>query len=139
MQAAQSLLIAAYVIMTNHMHVIWQSKNGKLSDTLRDYKSFCTKELIAAIKIEQESRRNWLLHMFAFHARTTNQNDEYKIWQSGSHPEEITSNQFLRSKINYIHENPVRAGIVEHEKDYRYSSASNYYGGKGFMEIDFLY
>src|ERR1700754_4321651 len=63
----KNLSIGAYVIMTNHMHVIWQSKSGKLSDTVRDYKSFCTKEIIKAIQKEKESRKEWLLRMFEFH------------------------------------------------------------------------
>lgn len=138
-QNNKDLAVGAFVIMSNHLHVIWQSKSGKLSDTLRDFKSFCTKELIATIKQENESRKGWLLHMFGFYGRTTGQNKEYKIWSGDNHPEEITSEIFLRSKLNYIHENPVRAGIVNHPQDYIYSSASNYISGKGIMEIDYLF
>ena len=42
-QKEKNLSVGAYVIMSNHVHVIWQSKCGRLSDTLRDFKSFCTK------------------------------------------------------------------------------------------------
>ena len=135
----KELSVGAFVIMSNHLHVIWQSRCGKLSDTLRDFKSFCTKEFIVAIKEEPESRKNWLLHMFGFYGRTTNQNKDYKIWSGDNHPEEITSEPFLRSKLNYIHENPVRAGIVRNPEEYIYSSASNYISGKGVMEIDYLF
>ena len=106
------LNVGAYVIMTNHVHVIWQCKQGHLSDTLRDFKSFCTKEFIALIEKEGESRRDWLLHMFHFHANKTNQNKEFKIWTSDNHPEEITSHDFLMGKLDYIHNNPVRAAWV---------------------------
>jgi putative transposase len=135
----RELAIGAFVIMTNHVHVIRQSKIGKLSDTLRDFKSFCTKEFITAITNEPESRREWLLYMFGFHANRTNQNKDYKIWTNSNHPEEIHSETFLRSKLNYIHENPVRAGWVEKPEDYLYSSAGNYVKGKGIMEIDYLF
>jgi REP element-mobilizing transposase RayT len=134
----KDLLIGAFVIMTNHLHVIWQSKCGKLSDTLRDFKSFCTKELIAAINGENESRENWLLHMFQFYASRTNQNKDFKIWTGDNHPEEIVTPEFLMTKLNYIHENPVRAGWVSEPEDYLYSSANNYAGRKGVMEIDYL-
>lgn len=135
----KQLSIGAYVIMTNHMHVIWQSKCGKLSDTVRDFKSFCTKEFIYAIQHENESRRNWLLRMFQFHAQQTNQNKDYKIWTGTNHPEEIITENFLRTKPDYIHNNPVKAGWVTEPEDYLYSSASNYITGRGIMEIDYLF
>ncbi|WP_460686085.1 REP-associated tyrosine transposase [Niabella aquatica] len=134
----KQLLVGAYVIMSNHVHVIWQSKVGCLSDTLRDFKSFCTKSFIEAISSGTESRKDWLLYMFRYHAKETNQNKEFKIWTNDNHPEEITGESFLRTKLNYIHENPVRAGLVTRPEDYIYSSASNYITGKGVMEVDYL-
>lgn len=134
----KDLSVGAFVIMTNHVHVIWQSKSGKLSDTIRDFKSFSTKEYIQTIERVNESREEWLMHMFRFYAKATNRNKEFKIWISGSHPEEITSHDFLMTKLNYIHENPVRAGWVDIPEHYLYSSASNYITGKGLMEIDYL-
>lgn len=50
------------------------------------------------------------------------------FWQSGYHGEEITSESFYETKMNYIHENPVRAGIVEKEEEYLNSSAGDIYG-----------
>jgi len=41
------------------------------------------------------------------------------------------------SRIKYIHENPVRAGLVGIPEDYLYSSASNYLGLKGLIEVDY--
>lgn len=135
----KGLIVGAYVIMPNHVHVIWQSKTGKLSDTIRDFKSYCTKQFIKTIETENESRESWLIHMFKYYAKFNTQNKDYKIWISGSHPEEITTEDFLRIKLNYIHENPVRAGWVLQPEDYIYSSASNYVNGKGVCEIDFLF
>lgn len=134
----KGLSVGAYVIMTNHAHLIWRSGTGKLSDTLRDFRSFTTKEVIKTIENENESRESWLIHMFKFYAKFNNQNKEYKMWISGSHPEEITSEKLLRTKLNYIHENPVRAGWVLKPEDNVYSSASNYITGKGICEIDYL-
>lgn len=136
---AKNLSIGAYVIMTNHMHVIWQSKSGDLSGVVRDYKSFCTKELIKAIENNAESRREWLIRAFRFHAGSTNQNKDYKIWTNDNCPEQIYSEKFMRTKLDYIHDNPVRAGWVEKPEDYLYSSASNYILGRGIMDIDYLY
>jgi putative transposase len=135
----KGVAIGSFVIMTNHVHVVWQSNPGTLSDLLRDFKSYCTKSFIEAIQKEPESRRDWLMHMFKYYARGSNQNKFYKIWTNDNHPEEITSEKFLRTKLDYIHQNPVRAGIVKNAEDYIYSSASNYINGKGVMEIDYLF
>ena len=137
-RANKGLRVGAYVIMTNHMHIIWQSERDNLSAIIRDYKSFCTKQMIAAIQREAESRKEWLLYMFEFFANRSNRNKEFKIWTNDNHPEEIFSPDFMRSKMDYIHNNPVRAGFVEKAEDYLYSSARNYYNGKGIFEVDYL-
>jgi len=77
--------------------------------------------------------------MFRYYAKKTNTNKEFKIWTNDNHPEEIFSEDFMKTKLNYIHENPVRAGLVENSEDYLYSSVANYFKGKGLMEIDYLY
>lgn len=125
--------------MTNHIHIVCQSQTGKLSDTVRDFKSFSTKEIIKYIEENVESRKEWLLYLSKFYANKTNQNKEYKLWTNDNHPEEIISADFLKQRVNYIHENPVRAGWVNEPQYYVYSSASNYILGEGIMDIDFLY
>ena len=77
--------------------------------------------------------------MFKYYANRTNANDNYKVWTNNNHPEEIYSKPFFLQKLNYIHLNPVRAGLVNEPGDYIYSSARNYEAKKGIMEIDFLY
>jgi REP element-mobilizing transposase RayT len=124
--------------MTNHIHLIARSENGDLSGWIRDFKSFTTKNIIDAIQNENESRKEWLLYMFKFFANKTNRNELYKLWTGNNHPEEIRTEAFLQKKLNYIHQNPVRAGWVLNETDYLYSSASNYANGTGLIEIDQL-
>lgn len=135
----KGLLIGSYVIMSNHIHTIWTATKTNLSDIVRDFKTFTSKEISASVENEPESRREWLLYMFNFFAKGTSTNDMYKVWTGNNHPEEIHSESFLRTKMNYIHENPVRAGLVRKASDYLYSSAANYEGKKGIMDIDFLY
>ena len=77
--------------------------------------------------------------MFRFYANRTAANDYFKVWTSQNHPEEIFTDPFLQTKLNYTHYNPVRAGLVLEPADYLYSSAANYAGKKGVMEIDFLF
>lgn len=131
-------MLGAYVIMTNHLHTIWTARNNNLSDLLRDFKTYTSKAITASVATEPESRREWLLYMFRFFANGTNANEQFKVWTGDNHPEEIFSQSFLRSKLDYIHLNPVRAGLVSHPGDYLYSSAADYEGKKGLIEIDFL-
>ena len=134
----KNLEVHAFVIMTNHVHTIWTAKDNNLSDVIRDFKTFTSKSFIKIIYETPESRREWLLHMFNFYSRQTLANKKFKIWTNNNHPEEIFSQDFFYQKLLYIHQNPVRAGIVYKEIDYMYSSATNYANRKSIFEIDLL-
>ncbi|MGJ7030259.1 REP-associated tyrosine transposase [Niabella hirudinis] len=135
----KGLQVGAYVIMSNHLHLMWTARENNLSDIIRDFKTHTSKAITRSIEEEPESRRNWLLHMFGFYANRTNANDYFKVWTGNNHPEELYSEHFLRSKLNYIHQNPVKAGLVREPAHYLYSSAADYAGGKGIMDIDLLF
>ena len=134
----KGLRIGAYVIMSNHIHTIWTATNNNLSDVIRDFKTYTSKAISASVENEPESRREWLLYMFNFFANRTRANDIYKVWTNNNHPEEIYNRPFLKVKIDYLHLNPVRAGLVARAEDFIYSSAANYAGKKGLMDIDML-
>ena len=55
-----------------------------------------------------------------------------------NHPIEMNSNEMIDSRLDYIHENPVVAGFVDEASDWRYSSAKDYAGGKGLIDLIFL-
>ena len=78
-QEKKGLEIGAYVIMSNHLHLIWRAKNENLSDIVRDFKTHTSKAITKAIEEENESRREWLLYMFRFFANRTNANDVFKV------------------------------------------------------------
>lgn len=132
----KGMLVYGFVIMSNHIHVILQSKEGKLSDLIRDFKKFTAKNILDAIQQNPESRREWMLERFAKATETHTRNKNYQFWQYGNHAKEIYTLHFLWDKLNYIHLNPIRAGIVEKAQDYLYSSASNYVNGKGLFQIE---
>lgn len=134
----KGMILNAYVIMSNHIHVVMGSKNGCLSDLVRDFKKFTAKNCINLIKTEPESRRDWMLKRFEFAAKSHGRNDIHQFWKYGSHPEEIFTENFMWTKLEYIHLNPVRAGIVEKASDYLYSSARNYVGKQGLIDIDLI-
>ncbi|HLP05348.1 MAG TPA: transposase [Paludibacter sp.] len=134
-QEKEGLEIYAFVIMSNHIHLLARSSKACLSDTIREFKSFTAKKMLEAINEEPESRREWMLNLFEFSAKQHKRNEKYQVWTHENHAEIIYSNKFIDQKINYIHENPVRSGIVEYADDYLYSSARAYAGKSCLLEI----
>ncbi|NKI28495.1 transposase [Arenibacter sp. 6A1] len=134
----KGLILYGYVIMSNHIHLIIQSKDGKLSELIRDFKKYTAKNIIDSIQKEPESRREWMLDRFKKATETHSRNKHYQFWQYGNHAEEIYSNKFMWSKLNYIHMNPVKAGIVKKASQYIYSSASNYENKKGLIDVELV-
>ncbi len=124
-QQNKGLKLFAYVIMPSHLHfVAFRDGGGLMSDLLRDLKSYSAKCLLKLVEeLPNESRREWLLHMFQFYAKYQSQNEKYMFWQKTSHPTELWSPQVIEQKINYIHNNPVVAGIVTEPEHYWLSSA----------------
>ncbi len=135
---SKRMILYSYVIMSNHIHMIVQASDGNLSDLIRDFKKFTAKTILEKIKTEKESRRAWMLERFKLATESHSRNKNYQFWQLGNHAEEIYSEKFMWSKIDYIHFNPVRAGIVANPKDYIYSSASNYIEGKGVIDVEIV-
>ena len=132
---SKGLEVNAWVIMSNHIHLVVKAKETyRISDILRDFKKHTSKKMQEAILSGPESRREWLLDKFAFEARRTGRADFYKIWRDDNHAIDL-SNLDAMEKINYIHLNPVRAGLVELHAHYLYSSAVDYAGGKGLVKV----
>ncbi|TRX10942.1 REP-associated tyrosine transposase [Flavobacterium gawalongense] len=132
----KGMILYGYVIMSNHIHLIIQSQDGKLSDLIRDFKKFTAKNILEKIQVVPESRKEWMLERFKLAAEKHTRNKKYQFWQYGNHPEEIYTNKFMWSKLDYIHLNPIRAGLVEKASQYIYSSASNYINDSGLLKIE---
>ncbi|HHL58090.1 MAG: transposase [Bacteroidetes bacterium] len=135
-QNNKGLVVHAWVIMSNHVHLII-SKNGNLllSAILRDLKRFTSVEIIKTVKSGNESRKKWMLEIFAKKAAKLKRVNKYKVWKDGNHPIEIYSNTVIDQKLDYLHNNPVKAGIVYKPEEYVYSSAVDYAGGKGLIDV----
>jgi REP element-mobilizing transposase RayT len=129
-QKYKGLELFAWCIMTNHLHLIIRAKEGfKLSDILRDYKKFTSKAIIKAITYNsKESRKEWLLKQF----KTS---EGFRFWRADNNPIELWSNSVIDQKIEYIHQNPVEEGLVFKAEDYVYSSAIDYAGQDGILDI----
>ena len=129
----------AYCILPSHVHLILRDKNndpGKLLKELKTYTSKLLQKLIA--DNPQESRKEWLLWMMK---RAGNKNSNVKhsqFWQQNNKPIELWSNEVINQKINYIHNNPVESGFVIEPHHWKFSSAANFSGEPGVIEIDVL-
>ncbi|MFN0082002.1 MAG: REP-associated tyrosine transposase [Ferruginibacter sp.] len=137
-QQEKGLLVHAYCIMPNHLHLIISSPNNNLSDILRDFKKFTSAKIIKAIEENnKESRRNWMLWIFKKAGENNERNNSHQFWQQDNHPIECSTEEILQTRMNYLHENPVRSGLVWRGEDYRYSSAVDYHTtGKGLLKIN---
>ena len=77
-----------------------------------------------------------MLKIFADEAEQSKKHKAYKFWQVGNHAIEVFTEKFVWDKINYIHENPVRAGLVKQQWDWIYSSATNYQDMESVIEVE---
>ncbi|WP_316770030.1 REP-associated tyrosine transposase [Pedobacter frigiditerrae] len=129
-QKHKGLQVYGWVLMSNHIHMIISSNKNKLSDIVRDFKKYTATKIVEAISNNaSESRRGWLLWLLV-------KDEEISFWQDGYHGEEIFTTAFFETKLNYIHLNPVRAGLVEKEEEYLYSSCGDSYGiRKGQLDL----
>ena len=131
----KGLEIYAYVIMSNHIHLLARGGNGNLSGILRDFKRHTSKRIIEVVQQKEESRREWLLMIFKYAARKHKRNNNYQVWTHENRAVEIFSNKFIEQKIDYIHNNPVVSGIVVNAADYLYSSARNYADLESVLDV----
>jgi REP element-mobilizing transposase RayT len=126
--------------MTNHLHLIFRTTGShKPQSVLGDFKKFTSRSILHAIKENpQESRKEWLLQQFAEAGSRTSNVKNFQFWQHNNKPIEVWSNKVIAEKVNYIHQNPVKEGLVAKPEDYLYSSARDYTGEKGYLENVFL-
>jgi len=139
-QEKKGLILYSWVVMSNHVHLIVSaSKGSRLSQIMRDFKKYTAVKVLRAIEENQEeSRREWMLSIFRDVGKNNVRNESYQFWNQDNHPVELETNEMMDQRLNYIHNNPLKAGIVDNPEDYPYSSARDYAGRKGLLEIVFL-
>ncbi len=136
-QQKKGFLLYAYVIMSNHLHLMAGAEEPfRLSDILRDFKKFTANKIKYQIRnSNRESRTEWLDQLLQWYARKTAGKKDFTLWQSDNHPIEVYSPKVIEQKLGYIHLNPVRAGLVENPAHYLYSSATNYFLNQGLLDV----
>ena len=140
-QQHKGLIVHAWCIMTSHVHLIVSAAEEKeLSAIIRDFKSFTSKELKKCIhENPRESRKKWLLWMFQRAGQKNQRNLDFQLWQQHNHPVELSTNEMIDQRLDYIHNNPVEAGFVDDPVAWEWSSCSDYERGvEGKLKLEFI-
>ena len=130
-RAHAGLRLYGYVVLENHLHFVAQAP--RLDKCLASFKSFTAARLIDLL---QARGAEHLLSRLRFAKKAHKGDREHQFWQEGSHAEMVVSEPVMRQKLDYIHGNPVKRGYVDRAEHWRYSSARNYEGEAGLIEID---
>ncbi len=139
-QENKGLIVYAWCIMTNHIHLIIGTNDQPMQNILRDFKTFTSKQLKVIIQqYYGESIKEWMMNLFKIAGTKNGNNRTWQFWQQHNHPIELWDSYMVNQKLNYLHENPVKGGFVKEPKDWVWSSAIDYYGGKGLLKVRFLY
>ncbi|MEQ8524494.1 transposase [Gracilimonas sp.] len=130
LQNSRNVQLYGYVIMENHFHAV--VKGGDLSKKLRLTKSFMARKMIDLMK---ENGNSKLLSQIAFRKLIHKLRSEHQVWEEGFHPKQLTCDEIVAQKLEYIHNNPVARGFVDRPEYWRYSSARNYLGQEGLIPV----
>ena len=113
------VILNGYVVMSNHVHFIWQPKQGSYTGIQSAFMKFTANR----IKAKLQSDNDELLSEFL-----VNKYDrKYQVWKREPLIVELFTTEVLEQKLEYIHQNPVRAGLCRYPEEYFYSSASFYH------------
>ena len=109
--------INAFVIMSNHIHLIWQAAAGNtLSDIQTSFKKFTSQQFIKLLKQDKKSNNY----------EVNSADRKHHFWKRNSLGIELFTGKAFQQKLEYIHYNPVRAEICNNPEEYKYSSAAFY-------------
>ncbi|MDO9578515.1 MAG: hypothetical protein Q7J16_11575 [Candidatus Cloacimonadales bacterium] len=131
LQKEKRLLLFAYIIMEHHVHLIAKAEN--LEKEIANFKSFTARSIIDYYK---ETGQVQILKQLTVFKEKYKTDRDYQFWQEGNHPEQIQNYDMMQQKVEYIHNNPVRVGYVDEPIHWRLSSARNYEGMQGLIDVE---
>ncbi|PBQ21077.1 transposase [Pseudomonas congelans] len=133
-QAHEGLQLFGYVVLENHLHFVAQAP--ALDKCVSSFKSFTARRIIDAL---ESANAESTLERLRFVKRMHKTDRVYQIWQEGAHAELVWNEKVMRQKLDYIHHNPVKRGYVDVGEHWRYSSARDYEGQRGLIDIQRWY
>lgn len=142
-QENKDMELYGWCIMTSHVHLIIGTRGNPMQNIMRDLKRHTSEVLHKAIQNNNaESRKEWMLWIacpdlsgMERAAKKNSNSAKFQLWQPESHPVQLINNKMAHQKLEYMHYNPVEAGFVTKAEEWKYSSAIDYFGGKGLLEI----
>ena len=123
-RSKKALRIYAWVILDNHFHAILAAPD--LTRVMADLKRHTARRLLEQLESEQA---DWLLNQLRYYRAEHKTESEHQLWQEGFHPQAIPSDEIMRQKLEYLHNNPVKRGLVASPEHWRYSSAHEWLSG----------
>jgi len=136
--AQKGVTVFCWCLMTNHLHLMIQLKeNCGVAEIEKDYKTFTTNKILQAIDTEPEVRKKWMLERFENIGNVLGFLKKFHLWQTCSNPVfmDLSKKDIILEMAEYIHSNPVRDRIVDTACDYLYSSARDYSGMQGLVNV----
>ncbi len=138
-QKEKGLVVYAWCIMTNHVHLIIATQGRPMEAIMRGLRRHTSVKLREAIAGHPgESRKEWIMWMMERAEKRNSNNNEWQFWRQDNHPIELCHPDMWKQKMDYIHYNPVVAGFVAKPEDYLWSSAYDYGGGNGMLEVEMV-
>ena len=137
----QGIVLHAWCLMSSHLHLLLRTREAYGPSFFeRDFKKYTTPELIKAVEMKLDFRKEWMLARFEECSKSLKKIEKFQLWESCSSPLRIESDQprLLLEKAEHIHENPLRENIVELPENYVFSSARDYVGLKGLVNVTVL-
>ena len=131
LQEHHNLKLYAYVILENHLHMVLSSDD--LHKSMESFKKFTAVEIL---KLLHKNNVTSILDQLAFYKKAHHNEKSFQVWEEGYQPKLLQNDMMMKSKIDYIYQNPVKRGYVEEAKYWRYSSAVDYEGMNGLLEIE---
>lgn len=122
------IILNAFVIMSNHIHLIWQPMFGfTLSDIQTSFMKYTAQQLKRSLSNSNPA----MIEEF----KVNKYDRAYQIWKREPLSVELRTHEVFIQKLEYIHYNPVKAGLCIHPEDYYYSSARFYYDGTDVFNL----
>ena len=113
--------LVAYVAMPDHLHFLFGPQDGQVQRFLARFKPNATRNLDSIARLNGRSGDfEWLA-----------EKGSRELWQDGKHSIPTFSSAWIEQKIDYIHNNPVRRGLVENAEEFQYSSFGAYFPDSG--------
>jgi REP element-mobilizing transposase RayT len=119
-----------YVVLENHLHLLASAPD--LSGAIKSFKMYTARQIIDLL---ERHRAQVLLRQLRALKKRHKTESEYQVWEEESKPKQMSSNEMMLQKLEYMHNNPVKRGYVDDPVHCRYSSAGNYAGRVGLVDV----